>query len=525
MDKDLRRLMMGAIALGYLESVMNFTSKGIFEDEFLSAINGAVSKNMGLIKAGLNGEEKNCHVYAFLLTLYERWSARSYSLEEGFDVHEYHYIFWASVNALFIKYSNSQDFFIKIHQIAMTYYLAIPSHPEYEKEAAKLFINTSKLIRKENVLNELSRLLKNIDLPMRMIGTGSKVKNVVAYYCKNPNSVISALNVVNAPGNLFNLIQKPLINDNHDPKSSLDKPTIVSVPLKTKDFNDEYVDENRLKKEVNDKEIPKNAPGENDSISEINLNDYEKTSNRENETPLWNEGYTKAAEAPYIRKEPLNNKNAEKKSKPTRLRNFLVASLLLTFVCSLFSLLPKDVKKSDFTVNSNSKQASVRAFDHEKYMLTKKCLEQKEYINAMSHLAVYKKQKDELRSKQSEFELNCSNLKTSTPEYQQASEEIKEKIFEIGIEVKNRFDRLKPSSTTYKKELMPKNHNGLPSVYAAQKKMQKLGYEVQPDGIYGAKTANAIREFQKRCGLTITGTVSKELLIALDERISNEEIK
>ena len=68
MEKELERLVMGAVALGYLESLMNFSPEAILEDEFLGIINGAVSKNMGLIKSGINGQEKFCHVYAFALT-------------------------------------------------------------------------------------------------------------------------------------------------------------------------------------------------------------------------------------------------------------------------------------------------------------------------------------------------------------------------------------------------------------------------------------------------------------------------
>ncbi len=48
-------------------------------------------------------------------------------------------------------------------------------------------------------------------------------------------------------------------------------------------------------------------------------------------------------------------------------------------------------------------------------------------------------------------------------------------------------------------------------VYKAQKKLQSLGYKVgSPDGVFGKKTANALRLFQTRHGLPRTGKLDKQ---------------
>jgi localization factor PodJL len=53
-------------------------------------------------------------------------------------------------------------------------------------------------------------------------------------------------------------------------------------------------------------------------------------------------------------------------------------------------------------------------------------------------------------------------------------------------------------------------------VSEAQKMLNKLGYDVgTPDGQMGTRTANAIRLFQLRSGMKVTGQVSDELIAKL----------
>ncbi len=58
-------------------------------------------------------------------------------------------------------------------------------------------------------------------------------------------------------------------------------------------------------------------------------------------------------------------------------------------------------------------------------------------------------------------------------------------------------------------------------VLAAQKLLQKLGYDVgAPDGLVGPKTEAAIKLFQERVGLPVTGRLSNDLLVRLSARAS-----
>ena len=72
---------------------------------------------------------------------------------------------------------------------------------------------------------------------------------------------------------------------------------------------------------------------------------------------------------------------------------------------------------------------------------------------------------------------------------------------------------------------MPKHINSLPSVYSAQRKLQKLGYNIKPDGIYDSTTATVIKAYQASIGVPETGTVSSDLLISLDEKIAEKDLK
>lgn len=58
---------------------------------------------------------------------------------------------------------------------------------------------------------------------------------------------------------------------------------------------------------------------------------------------------------------------------------------------------------------------------------------------------------------------------------------------------------------------------GSSTVREAQQALQEKGIDVGPvDGIWGPKTASAVREFQQRQGMTETGRLDRETLAALD---------
>lgn len=54
------------------------------------------------------------------------------------------------------------------------------------------------------------------------------------------------------------------------------------------------------------------------------------------------------------------------------------------------------------------------------------------------------------------------------------------------------------------------------TIKAVQKKLNKLGYDCgTADGVAGSKTKSAIKKYQKAEGLSVTGSVNKELLKSL----------
>ena len=51
------------------------------------------------------------------------------------------------------------------------------------------------------------------------------------------------------------------------------------------------------------------------------------------------------------------------------------------------------------------------------------------------------------------------------------------------------------------------------TVKKVQKKLNKLGYKCgTADGIYGTKTKNAIKDFQRDEGMTVNGEIKKALI-------------
>lgn len=517
MEKELERLVMGAVALGYLESLMNFSPEAILEDEFLGIINGAVSKNMGLIKSGFNGQEKFCHVYAFALTLYERWSARAYFLEKGFTTEEYHDIFWASANALFIKHSNKQDIFIKIHQIAMTYYLSVPLIPNYEKEVAKLFIHTAGCINKPNIFQDLCRFLTNIDFPMRLMNKDPIVQAAVNSYSLNPQAVQSALNIVKAPGNLFGLIHKPipmmeLLEDDKPSLSASETDRVKPIVATTPKFENVPVVSETPPLEPPKKETQEPADLEEPSTCPLTPTKAQPLPTTVPKLTPNAEEITVAAPQPTAPKEepsPAEHDDQHKNKKSHKLWIFILA---LCFIASLY-------------VIKSSGKPKVKPFDQQLYSEAKFCLEANERIEVMEALAVYQSQKEVLLATKKEYNLRCANILQNTPEYNKANNDHYLNENEIKADVIDQFDKLKPRKKTFQLEPMPKHINGLPSVYSAQRKLQKLGYNIKPDGIYGSTTATVIKAFQASIGVPETGTVSSDLLLSLDEKITEKDLK
>lgn len=64
------------------------------------------------------------------------------------------------------------------------------------------------------------------------------------------------------------------------------------------------------------------------------------------------------------------------------------------------------------------------------------------------------------------------------------------------------------------------------AVKELQEKLNSLGYSCgTADGDYGAKTANAVRDFQRKNGLTIDGIAGSKTLAAIDKVIASNSIK
>lgn len=56
-------------------------------------------------------------------------------------------------------------------------------------------------------------------------------------------------------------------------------------------------------------------------------------------------------------------------------------------------------------------------------------------------------------------------------------------------------------------------------VFALQMHLRDLGYQLQADGLYGPKTRDAVRAFQERSGIRVTGSVGPETLAALNDAL------
>lgn len=85
-------------------------------------------------------------------------------------------------------------------------------------------------------------------------------------------------------------------------------------------------------------------------------------------------------------------------------------------------------------------------------------------------------------------------------------------------------------SSTKKSDTLPSTiqKNSVPSsplafdrdVYTAQIYLQLLGYNIgQPDGLMGTKTRKAIEEFQSQYYQQVNGSVSKQLVTSLKDKI------
>ena len=58
------------------------------------------------------------------------------------------------------------------------------------------------------------------------------------------------------------------------------------------------------------------------------------------------------------------------------------------------------------------------------------------------------------------------------------------------------------------------------TIVKVQKKLNKLGYKCgKADGVYGTKTKNSIKKFQRKKGLTVDGKINKNLLKKLTIKI------
>ena len=56
----------------------------------------------------------------------------------------------------------------------------------------------------------------------------------------------------------------------------------------------------------------------------------------------------------------------------------------------------------------------------------------------------------------------------------------------------------------------------------AQELLNALGFSAGPaDGLMGPRTADAIRQFQSRAGLSATGRVTSELIATLEAALTN----
>lgn len=66
-------------------------------------------------------------------------------------------------------------------------------------------------------------------------------------------------------------------------------------------------------------------------------------------------------------------------------------------------------------------------------------------------------------------------------------------------------------------------HNSL-NIYAAQQRLNLLGYEVSADGVYGNKTMEALKSFQKDYGITVTGRIDKATGDHLNKLVSTTVI-
>jgi peptidoglycan hydrolase-like protein with peptidoglycan-binding domain len=57
------------------------------------------------------------------------------------------------------------------------------------------------------------------------------------------------------------------------------------------------------------------------------------------------------------------------------------------------------------------------------------------------------------------------------------------------------------------------------NVKELQHKLSKLGFQVSPDGVFGPKTEDAVRQLQKSAGADVDGVVGPVTTQAIEQRI------
>ena len=223
-----------AWAYACLDRYMGFTLVDLQKHDFLGSINGAITRNLGILKTLKNDGTKHQHAFALALTLMEHWSIRQFQKydSEQFDVDAYHYAFWATAKVLLRTSGWPAEFCNMVHMTAMTHYLVAPGTLDIDDFAQKALILTAGRVNKFEIFEKLKFFLHTLDevFSREPLDSGIRSKIRHGLYI-DPASTKAVIGFAKAPGSLFDVIQKPFPgrHSSFESKSDIDS-SVVPPP-------------------------------------------------------------------------------------------------------------------------------------------------------------------------------------------------------------------------------------------------------------------------------------------------------